>query len=157
MIAVATNIKNRPISKISWEFCWNAAETLADDISKIEPDATTIIGIMRGGIIFSAMLQYYLGFCDVKSFDVDDHNLVISTYGDGYHGGLVSDEFYGRNILLVDDISDTGTTLNRASAILSRYCTTIKTCTIFINNNTKKFPDYYFGKTNDWILYPWEK
>jgi hypoxanthine phosphoribosyltransferase len=67
-------------------------------------------------------------------------------------------EVRGRRILLVDDISDTGMTLQLASEVLALYMPEeVKTATLYIKPWTSFVPDYYGGTTEKWVVFPWEK
>ena len=58
-----------------------------------------------------------------------------------------------KNILIVDDISDSGHTLKHYKK--QGYTT----ATLDVRNTTVTKPDYYCNwlETTDWIVYPWEK
>ena len=59
------------------------------------------------------------------------------------------------NILIVDDVSDTGKTLKKLLKNKFNYYT----ATLFIKPQTVFIPDIYIQKVNNdvWIHYPWEK
>lgn len=64
------------------------------------------------------------------------------------------------NILIVDDISDTGETLTKAYSRLkaiTRNEPKIFTCTICMRKDTKLIPDICAYTIHDeWVKFPWE-
>jgi len=62
-----------------------------------------------------------------------------------------------KRVLLVDDVSDSGLTLQFSVQTLSLYMPAeIKTATLYIKPWTKYVPDYYAEQVNEWVIFPWE-
>lgn len=75
--------------------------------SKFQPDY--IVGITRGGLLPAVMISHY--------FKVPMHSLGVSLRDNADIGSesnlwMAEDAFDGKNILIVDDINDSGSTLN---------------------------------------------
>ena len=66
-----------------------------------------IVGLTRGGLLPAVMISHYLNV-PMQSLDVSlrDGGECVSNLG------MAEDAFNGKNILIVDDINDQGTTLN---------------------------------------------
>lgn len=66
-----------------------------------------IVGISRGGLLLAVMISHYLNI-PMKPLQVSlrDNQECVSDLG------MAEDAFDGKNILIVDDINDQGTTLN---------------------------------------------
>jgi hypothetical protein len=63
----------------------------------------------------------------------------------------------GRNILIVDDVADTGESLVVIKKYLkSKKPRTMNVATMYIKPWSKVLPDYYTSKTSAWIIFPWE-
>lgn len=62
------------------------------------------------------------------------------------------------NILIVDDLVDSGTTLVFVLTLLKQYApdATIKTAVLFYKKSSSIKPDYYVEETTSWIVFPWE-
>ena len=63
------------------------------------------------------------------------------------------------NILVVDDLTNSGMTLERVIANLKRNesVNLVKSATIFHKTKSKFHPNYYIKQTDKWIVFPYEK
>ena len=59
-------------------------------------------------------------------------------------------------ILLVDDVADSGKSLQLVYEHLLKKAKEIKTLTIFYKPWSSILPDYYVKETRAWIVFPWE-
>ena len=64
-----------------------------------------------------------------------------------------------KKVLIIDDISDSGETLKEVLEILKKTYPKIefKTLTLFFKENSKLIPDIKLHKTNEWIVFFWDK
>ena len=65
----------------------------------------------------------------------------------------------GANVLLVDDIFDSGATLKHATEVISARTDNVRIATLYYKesaNTTDIVPDYYLRKTDRWIVFPHE-
>lgn len=99
-----------------------------------------IIGLNRGGNVLATYLSHRLRIpCYISN--LDEKEIFLSS---------------NENILIVDEISDTGDTLLEMISNLKDI--TFKVATIHYRYSTKYIPDFYYQRINndDWIIYPWE-
>ena len=69
----------------------------------------------------------------------------------------LQEDLSGRNILIVDDVADTGESLAEIRKFLeSKKPKVMKVATIYIKPWSKVLPDYYVSNTDAWIVFPWE-
>lgn len=90
-----------------------------------------VVGIPRGGIVLAVSLSYLL-------------NVPFKTEIDG-----VMQE---NRILLVDDLVDSGTTMNEWT---NRY-PLVHTATLYRKDCTNFEPEFVARTINDWIVFPYE-
>jgi hypoxanthine phosphoribosyltransferase len=139
--------------KISWKKLEKDCIGLSRKLNKVKIDR--IIAISRGGLviarIFSDLLSVPISHITIESYrDLKKEKRPIITE-------LPSRIFHNETILIVDEISDSGKTFERA---LSYFClfSNIKifTLALYIKSKTKYIPNYYKQKINSWIIFPYE-
>lgn len=140
---------------VSWSQYHSLAQSLAAKIldSKYKPDH--IIAIARGGLTLGHILSDFLR--------IPIATITIQSYVDIQTQGslIISEELRtpvkGKNVLLVDDVSDSGKTLIRAVAYLKEFDpSVIASATLFYKPHSEIKPDYYSQETTKWILFPYE-
>jgi len=99
------------------------------DLTKIK----FIYTFMRGGLPIAVHLSHFL---NIEMF-TDESNI----------------DFYSQScgeVLVVDDIADTGKTLDGFQKIFP-------TATLFYKPRSIVTPTFYIKETTNWIVFPWEK
>jgi hypoxanthine phosphoribosyltransferase len=108
---------------------------LAAEIAKSLPRELMLVVVLKGGFVFAADLMRAL---DRAGLVLRIDFMRLSSYGDAKESsGVVRalepmpDDVAGRDILVVDDIVDTGRSLDAArSLLLARGAATISTCVL---------------------------
>jgi len=111
-------------AKLSWKDVEELITILAEKIK--DKNFKCIRGIPRNGCIIAILLSHLTGL----------------TYIENAH--LLKNE----DVLIVDDIADTGHTL----CAYANY----KIATLHYKPTSKIRPDFFAKETTDWIQYPWE-
>lgn len=118
-----------------------------------------IVGVKRGGLVPAIKLSHIFDkplimmSCQLR--DSNDKEVRL------YEVEEISNE---KNILIVDDICDSGITMSK---IMVQFFSNlfkpnnIKTCSLVYNTDQKFIVDYYTqeinrSKDNRWIIFPWE-
>jgi len=119
-----------------------------------KPDA--ILAIARGGLTFAHHLAEKLDMREVFSINAVSYEKDKKL--DNIHIFNIPDLQNYENILVVDDISDSGDTFIEVLNLLKqKYPDKIyKTISIFYKPSSKFKPDYFFHETNEWINFFWE-
>jgi hypoxanthine phosphoribosyltransferase len=118
-------MSTKVVSKIfiSWDDIDQLVEELCHKIRISGSKPESVTGIERGGLIPAVMVSHRLGIPYVKRIN--------------------------RNTLVIDDICDTGKTLQE---IISCY-----SATLHYKKTANYVPDFYAKEVGDeWIVYPWE-
>ncbi len=114
--------------------------------SNFKPDI--VIGLSRGGIVLALLVSHYFN-CECYIRNKED--------------SLFDVEFPQRNILVIDDINDSGSTLTAVNHELYQdlELREIKYATL-INNESSSFTVDFSGidfnrlEQDDWFVFPWE-
>lgn len=142
---------------LSWNDVYNLTLQLSERIvaSGFVPDL--IVGIARGGWIPARILSDVL-------YAHAMYNVRIEYYTDlGMHGREpkitqpLSIPIEEKNVLLIDEVSDTGESLYQASEyIKSLGAKNLKTAVLHLKPTSRITPDFYMQKVTSWTVYPWE-
>ncbi len=128
-----------------------------------------IVGLWRGGTPIGIAVQEYFTYHGVKN----DH-ISIRTSRDGPNGAISQTSVHGLDylvsrmntpdrLLLVDDVFDTGLTMDTVIEELDRKMRKnlpqIRLATLFYKpekNVTTRKPDFYIHETDKWLVFPHE-
>ena len=89
------------------DHCNTILKQMADD----EWCPELIVGVTRGGALPAVMLSQYLNV-KMIGLDVSLRDTIEDSFGRESNELIASDAAYGKKILIVDDINDTGATIN---------------------------------------------
>lgn len=142
--------------KPTWEEVERWAFKLAEKIGDYKPDF--VIGISRGGLIPAILLSRIKGglFLPIYVEKIGEERRVSALCT------LISSTLIGKNVLLVEDVLETGRSLIVAREFLERNGARVKTACFFARDLSEVKPDYVIveGLTYEIILeiiFPWER
>lgn len=117
---------------LSWDDIDRAINRIVASIHSSEIELKAIGGLPRGGLIPAVMLSHRLGIPFVSQVNIKN--------------------IFG-NILIVDDICDTGQTLKQF-----KFENNVYTATLHWKQSAEYQPNYFWeiAYENEWIVYPWE-
>lgn len=142
----------------SWQEYWHYCHDITEQILASGNTYQQVIAITRGGFYLgdyiSRRLQIPLAVIAVKSYGDDNHQ-----QQDIRRGALSFVEKPQGHILLVDDLVDTGVTLQVVrDQLINDFAVTVKTAVIWQKNHSNFTPDYFYcnASAEDWIIQPFE-
>jgi len=142
---------------ISWSKIIGDTLLLADKLKDID----SIITVSRGGYIPGALLAYHLNVKTVVNFAIQSYTdentqaqINVLQYPDSEF--LLASK--AKNVLVVDDLADKGTTLAYIRRYFAAYKIEPKFCTLYIKDSTCFVPDFYIESfpSTAWIEFPWD-
>lgn len=143
----------------SWQDFDDGIEILTNYIRSSHWIPDYIVGVKRGGLIPAVSLSHRFNkplimmSCQLR----DSADKEVRLYE-------VEEIPNDKNILIVDDICDSGITMSK---IMVQFFSNlfapnnVKTCSLIFNTDQKFLVDYYAkeidrSKDNRWIIFPWE-
>ncbi|WP_373069610.1 phosphoribosyltransferase [Sulfurimonas sp.] len=138
-------------------------ENFREDTKKLIKQATdfkpdAIVAIARGGLT--------IAHCMAEGLDIREvHSLRTELYDDTQKRDSISVynncEFFEsvKRVIVVDDISDSGDTLDAVMKELKSKNSNIefKSATLFYKKTSIYKPDFWVNEANEWIEFFWEK
>ena len=112
--------------------------------------ADEIFGVQLGGLVPAVLVAKGLNRDTISAFEID--NLGIPVYK----------KFTAESILIVDDIIDSGETMNTLHEYYQYHYpeVDIRTAGLIYKSHTSTHKPNYFGletESNDWVVFPWER
>jgi len=129
-------------------------KTIVNNLQE-RPDA--IIAIARGGLTPAHFISLALDIREVYTINAlsyedkkQSENIKISN---------IPEIKNARNVLIVDEIIDSGRTMSKIYTILSDKYREInfKVATIFYKKSAEFTPDYYVKEAKEWVDFFWER
>ena len=121
---------------------------------------TAILGISRGGLIAAAMLSYMLDVRLIQAVRVqhydEQHNKLETgpQFVDGPEP-FATLSITTERLLIVDDIIDTGETLNLVHQAVRPHADEIKIAALYVRSNQKHSADWFWKVEDKWVVFPW--
>jgi hypoxanthine phosphoribosyltransferase len=142
---------------ITWERFDKLSKTVAKRIIESDYIPDMIIGLSRGGWVFSRILCDFIGVKDLLSLKVEHWGITASPDGEAKLKYPLTTDLTDKQILVVDDITDTGESMLKAiEHITSLKPSTIKTATLLHIEGSKFIPDYFAEEIIwRWVIFPW--
>ena len=131
---------------------------LARRIRKDRYKPDIIVGVARGGWPVARIMSDLLENPEIANVKVEFYLGVAETKGEPMITQPVSVSMKGKNVLLVDDVADTGKSL----ALVKKHLTeqgaaNVKIATIYYKPWSILKPDWFERRTEHWIVFPWER
>lgn len=141
---------------LSWNEMTDLLFSVAQKITADGKKFDRIISLAKGGWPMARMLADFLDIREASSIGTRLYS------GIGKRTGQV--EIYqdlhsinGQNVLLLDDVSDTGKTLQFVHSYLKeREVASVTTATVYYKPHSVFKPDYFGAETSSWIIFPYE-
>lgn len=143
---------------VPWEDFYHLARKVTRDIRESGYAIDIIIAIGRGGYVPGRILSDLLGIKNLTSFKIEHYRNTRKFQSAVVKYPLAAD-IRSKNVLLVDDVSDSGETFEAAIEHLHECGPAREVRTVVIHHKTTSriTPDYYAGIITEWhwMVYPW--
>ncbi len=131
---------------------------LGEKIQKSKFKPNCLVGISRGGLWVVRILSDFFCIKDIHIIRTIYYRDIKTTEKSPQLIQDVDKKFLeGKNILIVDDVSDTGGTLVFVKNLMKKKgIKNFKIATLHYKPWSKFKPDFYLEECDKWIIYPWE-
>lgn len=142
---------------LDWEDIVRISLRLAKKISASNFRPFCIIGLTRGGLIPARILSDRLGINRLYTLGVSFYTDLAVHKKKPVITQDIDADLLGKEVLVVDDVADTGMSLILSKeTLLRRGASEVRLATLHKKPWSKVIPDYYVEETDAWIVYPWE-
>ena len=142
-----------------WKEINGLIDSLTEKIKSKTCETDLIVGIFRGGMTVAHLLSDRLGVYNVRGFGARAYQRT-GEIGENLeiYQPLPLDVLRDYNVLIADDVVDTGTTYIGIleNQIWPKKPSSLCTVALHVKPWTKYRPDIYIEETDCWICYPWD-
>jgi hypoxanthine phosphoribosyltransferase len=141
----------------SWENIYDLCIDLAHKIKNSRNLPNSLIGVARGGLVPARIVADLL---ELRSIEVVhcEYYSYLDRKSKPRVGPINAAAVRGRDVLVVDDVADTGESLNAVEeSIKSLGPKRVNTAVIYLKPWNKSRVDYHATETDAWIIFPWER
>lgn len=116
-----------------------------------------LVVIAKGGLTWSRVLADYLQIGDIDTVRVKLYRGIGKAFKKPQILQEIKADIRGENILLFDDVADSGQTLDFVKKLLLKDgVKSVDTATLFFKPSSKTIPDFFDHQTDAWIVFPHE-
>ncbi|MCG2863019.1 MAG: phosphoribosyltransferase [Vulcanisaeta sp.] len=149
-----------PIRLVSWDEIVEWARVLSMKIRDSGWLPDVVVAIARGGYAPARLVCDYLGVTDLLSIQVVHWPSTAQVSERAYIKYPLTVDLSGRKVLVIDDIVDTGDSIQLAKEYIERNNKNVDVRTAalqWISTVAKFKPDYWAVEVRDWtwFVYPW--
>jgi len=142
---------------LTWGDFGSASRDLALDVIRSGFEAEVVVAIARGGLLLAGGIAYALGLKSCGAVNAEfytgvgtrlDTPILLPPF-------LDAQSIDGKKVLLVDDVSDSGRTLDMVVTLLEGMGAEVRTVVLYTKPGTVHEPAYSWRRTAQWITFPW--
>ncbi|WP_373426967.1 phosphoribosyltransferase [Microbacterium sp. SORGH_AS_0888] len=143
--------------QLSWDGFGEACRDIARSIVAEGFVPEVVVAIARGGLLPAGAIAYGLGIKNCGAINVEFYTGIGTVLDAPELLPPELDMTYldGRKVLLVDDVADSGRTLDLAVRLLTEQGAEVRSAVIYTKPTTIIQPDYSWKDTALWIDFPW--
>ena len=154
---VADGSSAEPREILGWDEFGQAARELAASVVADGYRPDLLLAIARGGLAVAGAVSYALGIKNCCVLNVEyytgvDERLEVPVV---LPPSLDLVELGDARVLVVDDVADTGHTLELVAQIVRPQVSTLRTAVLYEKSRSVVKCDHVWRRTDDWIVFPW--
>ncbi len=143
---------------VTFEEVHDMAKQVAEQVKASGYRPTTIVAVARGGLIPARLMCDFLGITDLVTLKVEHWIETGKTKDEATIKYPLIADFTGKDILIIDDITDTGKSLIVSTEYLKKTNPRkTRVATMQYIPQSKFKPDYFAEEVKvwTWFIYPW--
>ncbi len=141
----------------SWEEMGNLTFLLSKMIMRSGKKYDRVVALAKGGWTWARTLVDYLRIDNIASIHIKFYSGVRKTNVKPVILQSLSTSINNEKILLLDDVADSGKTLQLAQEYLLKCgAKNVDTATLFYKPHSVYKPEYYAYTTSAWVIFPHE-
>ncbi len=142
---------------LTWSGFGEATRELAQRVWESGFDPDIIVCVARGGLLPAGAIAYAMDHKSLLVMNVEFYTGVGTTLLDPRLVDPVPENagLEGKRVLIVDDVADSGRTLQFVKDICNQYTDQVKTAVLYQKPRSLVDCEYVWRTTDEWIAFPW--
>ena len=141
----------------TWGQIYDLTLSLAKKISASGYRPQVIVGIIRGGLVPARILADLLEVPQVATIQVEFYVNIGKTAAEPVLKQGLAVPVAGKRVLVVDDIADSGKSLQLALDYLQvQGAADVRSATLYYKPKSLVMPSFFEKVTEFWVVFPWE-
>ena len=141
----------------TWNQIYDMLLAQAQKIQAANYKPDVVVAVIRGGLVPARILTDLLEAPVLATIQIEFYTGIAQTIQAPTIKQALTVAVGGKKVLIVDDIADTGKSLQLAKNYLQqRSVGEIKTATLYYKPQSVTKPDFYEKQTGSWVVFPWE-
>ena len=143
----------------NWEYIYDLCREVSDDVKAAEFEPDVVVALARGGWFAGRVICDFLGLDDLTSLKMEHYVGTAQKSGEPtVRYPMPEGSVEGKDVLVIDDIADTGGSIRRAHEYVSdRDAGQVRTATLQLLGTSEFRPDFVGERLDEWawVVYPW--
>ncbi|WEL21881.1 phosphoribosyltransferase [Halorhabdus sp. BNX81] len=148
-----------PCTITNWEYIYGLCRDVSDDVKADDFEPDVVVSLARGGWFAGRTLCDFLGLDDLTSLKIEHYvGTAAKSQEPEVRYPMPEGSVAGKDVLIVDDIADTGQSLEHAYEYVSeRDPNAVRTATLQLLQTSEFEPDFVGERLVEWVwvVYPW--
>lgn len=142
---------------LTWDLFGRAGRELAQQVADDGYAPDVVLAVARGGLLPAGAVSYALGSRNVFAMNVEFYTGVDERLEMPVVLPPVLDvvDLVGASVLVVDDVADTGRTLQLVLGFCADHVREVRTAVIYEKPRSLVRCEYVWRRTDRWIDFPW--
>lgn len=143
----------------TWDYIYSLCRDVSRQVTAAEFEPDIIVALARGGWFAGRCLCDFLGLDDLASLKMEHYVGTAQKSGEPQvRYPMPEGSVEGKDVLIIDDIADTGGSIRRASEyVTDRNPGEVRTGTLQLLGTSEFEPDFVGEQLEEWawVVYPW--
>jgi hypoxanthine phosphoribosyltransferase len=141
----------------TWNQIYDMLLAQAQKIQAIKYAPDVVVAVARGGLVPARIHADLLDTAELTMIQVEFYSEIARAKAEPTLKQALTAQIGGKKVLLVDDIADSGRSLQFAANYLRTHSPAeIKTATLYHKPQSTFKPDFYEKETTSWVIFPWD-
>jgi hypothetical protein len=143
----------------NWDYIYDLCREVSDDVKAAAFEPDVVVALARGGWFAGRVICDFLGLDDLTSLKMEHYVGTAQKSGEPtVRYPMPEGSVEGKDVLVMDDIADTGGSIRRAHEYVSdRNPGEVRTATLQLLGTSEFDPDFVGERLDEWawLVYPW--